>query len=249
MSVFTSVLSQQFWAIAPDLRGYGKSRASRPFEMAQHLVDLEALLERLHINRFAILGWSLGGILALELALRHPERVSALMLIAAAARPWGNHPPTGWPDEVMTGLASLVNWVNPGGRWGIELLGKRSLYRYLIQQHTPEAYRFLAKEALPAYWQTSAYARRALGRALRSGYNRLPDLARIQCPTLVLAAESDRHITAASSLETAKRLPQCDWRVYPNVAHLFPWEIGDRVQADLVQWIAAHPERFAEQAD
>lgn len=242
MSVFTSRLSLHYQAIAPDLRGYGQSRASQPFEMGQHLIDLDALIERLHLSRFIVLGWSLGGILALELALRHPERVSGLILVATAARPWGSHPKTGWMDDVMTGVASLVNWVTPGNPWGIEALGKRSLYRYLIQQHTPTAYEFLAREAFPAYLQTSAYARNALDRALRSGYNRLPELSKIRCPSLVLAAEGDRHITAASSLETAKHLPLCESHLYPNVAHLFPWEIGDRVQADISAWLQTHPE-------
>jgi pimeloyl-ACP methyl ester carboxylesterase len=242
MSVFTSMLGQRHWTIAPDLRGYGQSRALQPFAMGQHLIDLDALLDRLHVSRFVALGWSLGGILALELALRHPDRVSGLILVATAARPWGNHPRTGWMDDVLTGLASLVNWVNPGNPWGIETLGKRSLYRYLIQQHTPTAYEFLAREALPAYLQTSAYARDALNQALRSGYNRLPDLEMIQCPSLILAGEGDRHITAASSLETAKRLPNCESQIYPDVAHLFPWEIGDRVQADIQRWLDTHPE-------
>ncbi|MBF2079577.1 MAG: alpha/beta hydrolase [Synechococcales cyanobacterium T60_A2020_003] len=241
MSVFTSFLSQEFRTIAPDLRGYGKSRVSQPFGMNQHLMDLDALLDRFQVSRFVALGWSLGGILALELALRHPDRVSGLILVATSARPWSNHPRTGWQDDLLTGMASLVNRISPGNSVGIEL-GKRSLFRYLVQQHTPKTYGFLAREALPAYLQTSSHATNALNQALRSRYNRLPDLKNIQCPSLVLAGEGDRHITVESSLETAKHLPQAECRVYSNVAHLFPWEIGDRVQADIQRWLVAHPE-------
>jgi pimeloyl-ACP methyl ester carboxylesterase len=237
MSVFTRSLGKQFWTIAPDLRGYGSSRTNQPFQMQDHLIDLEALLDRLKIDECLVLGWSLGGILAMELALKLPERVRGLILVATAARPHGNHPPISWEDNLYTGIASVVNWIYPGWQWNIETFGRRSLYRYLIQQHTPTAYQYLADEALLAYLQTSDAATRALSRALRQGYNRVPDLTKIQCPCLVMAGEADRHITAASSRETFERLTDSRWHLYPEVAHLFPWEIPDQVVNDIQIWL------------
>ena len=237
MSVFTQHLSGRFQTIAPDLRGYGKSRNKCDFHMNDHLSDLEALLDRFQLDKCLVLGWSLGGILAIELALRFPERVSGLILIATAARPRGSHPPIGWQDNFYTGLASIINRIQPGWQWNIETFGKRSLYRYLIAQQTPLAYRYLAYEAMPAYLQTSAAATRALNTALKAGYNRLADLQQIQCPCLVLAGDRDRHITPESSLETARHLKDCQWRVYPNTAHLFPWEIPDLVLGDIDDWL------------
>lgn len=241
LAVFTQHLSQRFQVLAPDLRGYGSSQTSTEFEMLDHLADLEALLDRRQIQRCLILGWSLGGILAIELALRLPERFSGLILVATSARPWGDHPPISWQDNFYTGLASVVNRLNPGWQWNIEQFGKRSLYRYLVQQHTPETYQYLAEAAMPAYLQTSRFATRALFKAIQQGYNRLPDLGKIQCPCLVLAGECDRHITAASSQEMARLLPDAEWRCYPNTAHLFPWEIPQTVLADIDDWLKRHP--------
>ena len=242
MSVFTNHLSKRFLTIAPDLRGYGQSRVNNNFDMQDHLNDLEELIDRLGIKKCLVLGWSLGGIIALELALRNPQRVTGLILIATAARPWGNHPPISWQDNLYTGLASIVNLVRPGWKWNIDTFGMRSLYRYLIQQHTPIAYRFLASEAMSAYLQTSGAATTALSVALRAGYNRLEDLSRIQCPSLVLAGACDRHITPESSLETAQQLKDSQWRCYPNTAHLFPWEIPDLVLQDIDSWIEKYPQ-------
>jgi len=242
MLVFTEHLSQRFQTIAPDLRGYGRSQTPQPFEMSDHLLDLEALLERQGIDRCLVLGWSLGGILAMELALKLPDRVTGLILIATAARPVGSHPPIEWQDNFYTAIASLINRVRPSWDWNIETFGRRSLYRYLLQQHTPHAYSRLAQEGMSAFLQTSATANRALRQALEQRYNRLADLAQIQVPALVLAGAADRHITAASSQETAAHLPQCEWQCYPDTAHLFPWEIPDRVRQDIDRWLAEHPE-------
>jgi proline iminopeptidase len=242
LSVFTQHLSQRFLTLAPDLRGYGNSRASQPFEMADHLMDLEKMMDRFQIRQCVVLGWSLGGILAIELALKFSERISGLILIATAARPRSDHPPITWQDNAFTGIASILNLLNPGWQWNMDAFGQRSLYRYLIQQHTQTAYQYLASEALPAYLRTSQLATEALNRALRKGYNRLPELELIDCPCLVMAGDADRHITPASSLETAQHLKNCEWHLYPHTAHLLPWEIPAQIRQDLDCWIAQHPE-------
>ncbi len=147
-----------------------------------------------------------------------------------------------WQDLFFTGVAGIVNWFKPGWQWNIDVFGSRSLFRYLLQQHTASAYQYLADEAIPAYLQTSAAAVRALSEALKAGYNRLEDLGRIQIPCLVLAGTEDRHITAISSKETAENLHNCQWQCYPNTAHLFPWEIPTQVLKDINNWIELHPE-------
>lgn len=237
MSVFTEHLSGRFQTLAPDLRGYGKTRTAEPFSMTDHLVDLEALLDQFKIDRCCLIGWSLGGVLSLELALRQPQRLAGLVLIATAARPRGNHPPITGLDYVYTGVAGLINAAIPGWQWNIETFGKRSLFRYLIQQHTPATYRYLAREAIPAFLQTSSGATRALNAVLGTGYSRLTELPDLDCPCLVMAGEADRHITAESSLETARHLKNSQWHCYPQTAHLFPWEIPQQVLADLDHWL------------
>ena len=247
LSVFTNHLSKRYQTFTPDLRGYGKSRCNGNFEMNDHLTDLEALLDRFEIEKCLILGWSLGGILAMELALRLPKRVTGLILVATAAKPRGSHPAITWQDNLYTGVAGLLNYIKPGWQWNIETFSKRSLFRYLIQQHTSTSYNYIASVAVPAYLQTSGAATRALYSAIESGYNRLPDLPQIQCPSLVLAGEQDRHITVDSSLETAQHLQNSQWQCYANTAHLFPWEVPQLVLNDIDHWLEEHPQVIGSQ--
>jgi pimeloyl-ACP methyl ester carboxylesterase len=259
MGVFTTPLSTpltaaqpaRFKTYAPDLRGYGRSRTPYPFEMTRHLDDLEELLAQHNIEKCLVLGWSLGGILAMELALRRPDVVQGLVLVGTAARPAGSHPPISWQDNVLTGIAGALNWLFFAAKFTshpawkpalkpIQAIGQQSLFRYLIRQHTPLAYQYLAQQGAPAFLRTSRYAEAALFQAIRAGYNRLPEIRALSIPALVLCGECDRHITAESSLETARALKNAQTHCYPNTAHLFPWEIPDQMNADISQWLSEH---------
>ena len=241
MAVFEEQFAPRFRVLAPDLRGYGHSRTRSPFTMADHLADLTHLLAQAVSpgERPLLLGWSLGGILALELALGNPQGFAGLILIASAARPRGNHPPITWADQGFTAIASLINRLYPGWPWNIRTFGQRSLYRYLLHHHTPAAYRRLAQEGFPAYFQTSAFAQRALSQALRQGYDRRASLPTLTLPTLILCGQGDRHITAASSQETAALLPRSTLHTFPDAAHLLPWEIPERLLGAIEAWLVA----------
>ena len=254
MQIFVQYFhSRGFEAIAPDLRGYGNCKAMATFTMLDHIQDLWNLLEsdRQREYEYLILGWSLGGILAIELAIlaiklqnsalnKLAPKIAGLILIASAAKPRSSLPKVVWWEYLNLAIAVALHWVVPKQRWHIEQFGKRSLIKYLIQQHTQVAYDQISHTGAKAYLQTSRYAQMALMQALRQGYDRTHDLAKIEIPCLAIAAAQDRHITATSTAETAKLLPNCEFICYPNTAHLLPWEIGDRLLADISSWCDRH---------
>lgn len=232
-------LRDRYQTIAPDLRGYGQSVTREPFAMAAHLEDLLSLLDRLQLDTCTIIGWSLGGILAIELALRCPDRVNGLVLIATAARPYSNHPAVSPLELGLTAIAGLTSTVLPAAPF-LPAIGRRSLFRYLISQHSPTAYRNIGLYGVSAYLQTSRFANAALNTAIRQRYDREADLSAITCPSLVIAAADDRHICATASQRTAERLPNSDWICYDDAAHLFPWEQPDQLCDDLTRWLTGH---------
>jgi pimeloyl-ACP methyl ester carboxylesterase len=75
-------------ALAIDLRGHGKSAAPRDddYSIGAMVKDLEAVVDKLQIQRFVLVGHSLGGAVAIHYAARHPSRVAGLVVVGAPGK-------------------------------------------------------------------------------------------------------------------------------------------------------------------
>jgi pimeloyl-ACP methyl ester carboxylesterase len=84
------VVAQHYQVIVVDSRGHGRStRDEKPYGYDLMADDVVGLLDYLKIKQAAVVGWSDGGILGLDLALRHPDRVSKVFAFAANTDPSG----------------------------------------------------------------------------------------------------------------------------------------------------------------
>lgn len=84
------VLGESYRVIVMDSRGHGRStRDARPFSYGLMASDAVALLDFLKIRKAAIVGWSDGAIMGLDIAIRHPDRVTKLFAFAANSGPDG----------------------------------------------------------------------------------------------------------------------------------------------------------------
>jgi pimeloyl-ACP methyl ester carboxylesterase len=83
-------LARHYEVIVADSRGHGRStRSAQPFSYGLMASDVMALMDFLGIKRAAIVGWSDGGIIGLDLAIHHPERLTKLFAFAANYNPAG----------------------------------------------------------------------------------------------------------------------------------------------------------------
>jgi len=82
------VLAPHYRVIVMDSRGHGRStRNARPYGYDLMASDVIGLMDFLHVRKAAIVGWSDGAIIGLDIALRHPERLSKLFAFAANSDP------------------------------------------------------------------------------------------------------------------------------------------------------------------
>ena len=83
-------LSKHFKVIVADSRGHGRStRSAQPYSYGLMASDVIALMDYLKIDKAALLGWSDGGIIGLDIAMNHPERLTRLFAFGANYNPAG----------------------------------------------------------------------------------------------------------------------------------------------------------------
>ena len=181
---FLAELSVGRTLIRYDERGTGLSdRSVADLSFEAMVADLEALVDALGLERFALLGMSQGGAISVAYAVRHPERVSALVLCGAYARGHA-HPerPQAQRDEADLLLRLIeVGWGTPDPKF------RRVFANMFLPDASPELY-----AAFDALQRESATPEAAL--RLRTMFGRIDVLdlcPQVRAPTLVLHVRDD----------------------------------------------------------
>jgi pimeloyl-ACP methyl ester carboxylesterase len=103
------VFAQRYRVLRYDLRGYGRSSRPEPGASYSHVRDLGAVLDVAGIDRAALIGCSMGGGVELDFALTHPDRVTALVLVASALGGLEDTPEDEvWFEENVAGIDDAI---------------------------------------------------------------------------------------------------------------------------------------------
>jgi pimeloyl-ACP methyl ester carboxylesterase len=224
MAFARNVTAQGLRVIAPSRFGY--LRTPLPIDASpQAQADAHAcLLDALNVPRAAVLGASAGALSAMQLAIRHPERVSALILVvpityrpAAASAP----PPHAWAERLLLALLS-----SDFAYWSAVHLARDQVVQRVLA--TPPALISAAGPAERA--RADAMVRDILPISARAGglrnetrVTRAPppyDLAAIRAPTLVISARDDGYGTYANAEYTASRIADAKFIGFEHGGHL-----------------------------
>ncbi len=207
----TARLASRFEIVRPDLPGHGRSDAPTAL-LAAGVDALAAHLAARLPRRAHVVGWSLGGLAALALALAHPPRVASLTLIAStprflAAPDW----PHGLAPEVLEGFSQRLR-ADP----------VRTVHEFLEVQVRGSAHGRIALAALQAAIAAQGYASPD---ALASGLELLREtdlrdrLGRLAIPALVIGGQYDRITPPAAGRALAAALPDGSYREIARAGH------------------------------
>ncbi|ABG03014.1 alpha/beta hydrolase fold [Rubrobacter xylanophilus DSM 9941] len=211
---------------APDWPGYGGSE--RPPEAAYDLAYYERFLERLldalGLERADLVGLSLGGGVALSLALREPRRVRRLVLAGSYGLgrrvPWGPLGAALGRSALAARLAyGLMRRSRPALRLGLRnvVCDPAAVTEELLEELARQA-------ALPGAGRAFlAFRRSEVGwRGLRSDLS--GDLHRLAVPTLLVHGSRDRIVPAGWAVEAHRRIPRSELLILEGCGHWVPRE-------------------------
>jgi 3-oxoadipate enol-lactonase len=216
-------LADRAHVIVPDLPGHGGSSAlPAPPETLDPFAERVA---HLLAEPAVVVGHSLGGVLALRLAVRRPELVRGLVLAGCA----GISSATRSAERALT----LVSLVKPGkhvSRWRRPIARSAALRRLAFGSISVADPRALSPRAANGFLAGSGLYTdvRSAGDALVRSDPRL-DLERVLCPSLVLHGTRDAQVPLRDAFEYARRL-RAPLRTVADCGHLV---IGERPQAVL----------------
>jgi 3-oxoadipate enol-lactonase len=196
-----------------DLRGFGRSPL--PPQPYSHGRDLVALLERLGIQQATLVGASLGGRVALEVAVTHPEVVDALILADAAL------PGFAWSDELRAFWAEEDAALERGD---LDTAVEVNLQMWVDGPRRPAAAADPAERESVRRMQRRAFELQLPVWEDAEEELLVPDLARrlaaVRPPTLVVVGEEDVSDFQQIATQLAREIPSAQLAVIPNAAHL-----------------------------
>jgi proline iminopeptidase len=240
-------LADSFRLVYYDQRGRGRSAEEvRPEDVsiASEIEDLDAVRRHFGFDSVALLGHSWGGVLAMEYATRHPDRVSHLILAdtaPASAEDWlalRQH----LPSTRATGDVERMQAVASSARYQAgDLEAETEYYRihFSATVRRPEHLEQVIGRLRTHFTEESVLTARAIEQRLydetsrSDGYDLIPKLHALRIPTLVIHGEHD-FIPVALAAHIAKAMPRGRLVVLEECGHFAYLESPDAVHEHVV---------------
>jgi 3-oxoadipate enol-lactonase len=222
-------LSQESRVINMDNRDAGDSAlGTEPYTIADMADDAAGVLHSLKLGPAYVMGWSMGGFISLELAVRNPALVDKLILVATSA---------GGPTHVQPApeIGALLRRdesedIETRVRRVFPLIAGRGY----MQSH-PEDLDQLVRHAQARPMALESYERQ-LSAVMRWG-GVSDRLNQITLPTLVVHGDADPLVPYANGQYMAAHIQSAKLSTYPGAGHLLPIEAAERFNQDIIEFL------------
>jgi len=233
--------AERFRTIAFDNRGVGRSsKPTGPYSIHQMADEAAALLDHLEIASAHVVGVSMGGMIAQELALRHPEKIRRLVL--ACTYPEPDHDVE---EHRQFSVGQLGGKVSAAGQIEIDVSAIDPFA--FLQQMLPTVFNqsFIERE-LPKLMQVFSGALQygfsmeaILGQvAAVMSHKATARLHQIASPTLVITGDADRLISPANSDLLAREVPNARLVKIPGGSHGFNFETPEIFNREVLDFLS-----------
>lgn len=228
MYAFIPVYSPEYKLVIFDNRGAGQSDAPDiPYTTAMMADDLAGLLDMIDIESAHIMGISMGGMIAQEFALRHPERVKSLILACTYCGGPGSSIIT--DPEMAQRMADL-----PPKEGSIEIIRLCITQKFIDEN--PGLLEQIVEQMMKHPISPHGQMRQSEAAMSHNTYERLPE---IKTPTLIIHGEDDRIIPVDNTNIMTSRMPGAELVIFPDTGHML-LEAGDELNKTMLDFLRRH---------
>ena len=219
----TTGLKHAHDVIAVDLPGFaGSAQVPAPDSLSGYAKVVLALLDSLGVQRFSLLGFSMGGMIAQQAALDFPQRIDKLILYGSAA-----------VGDLPHRFESWEASIDRIEREGVEPTADKTVATWFVDGKSHPFYPACREACHGAYASSCVIVMRAMQQ-----WNNVGKLGEIKMPTLVIVGDKDRSTKVSDSIILWKGIPGAELCVLPGCAHGAHMEKPDLFNKVLADFLA-----------
>ena len=229
------LLSKWFWCIVPDNRGAGLSDKpeAESYTTEQMADDIIGIMDTLDIKKAHVMGVSMGGAIAQQVALKVPDRVLSLILTSTFASVSPAF------KKALNLICELKEDTDPAV---LKQLNLWMTYGQYTQIHHPEKIEKSIEEDAAYPYPMPVYAYKAQCGACLS-HNTAGRLHELKMPVLIAAGAKDLFMNIEKTMELVHGIPQAEFYLAPEGGHVHQWEYPEPYDSVVVGFLMKHTKK------
>ncbi|NME57574.1 alpha/beta hydrolase [Dorea formicigenerans] len=226
------LLSKWFWCIVPDNRGAGLSDKpeGESYTTEQMADDIIGIMDALDIKKAHVMGVSMGGAIAQQVALKVPDRVLSLILTSTFASVSPAF------KKALNLICELKEDTDPAV---LKQLNLWMTYGQYTQIHHPEKIEKSIEEDASYPYPMPVYAYKAQCGACLS-HNTAGRLHELKMPVLIAAGAKDLFMNIEKTMELVHGISQAEFYLAPEGGHVHQWEYPEPYDSVVVGFLMKH---------